>query len=110
MRQQICPSEWIKFSNPGAGAAQTLIAEARDMGCRVEAPDQLMHWAQLDSVRRSWTCLTTEIVHTMDERARHDAFLAFGEHPQENMHLTVTRGSVFLPLKVVGSRWSTGIP
>ena len=100
LRQQVCPAEWIKFSNPGAGAVQTLIQQARHMSCRVEAPDQLLRWAQLDAGHKSWTAIAVPAA-TMDERTSHDAFLAMGEHPQENMHLTVTRGSVFLPFRAV---------
>ena len=37
----------------------------------------------------------------MDAKATREAFLAMGEHPQENMHLTVTRGMVCMMLKVV---------
>ena len=100
MRQHVCPAEWIKFSNPGAGAVQTLIQQARHMKCRVEAPDQLLNWAQLGAAHKSWTTIA-QPARTMDERAKHEAFLAMGEHPQENMHLSVTRGSVFLPFKAV---------
>ena len=81
MRQHVCAAEWIKLSNPGAGAVQTLIRQARHMGCRVEAPDQLLHWAQLDAAHSSWTAIAAA-ANSMDERARREAFLAMGEHPR----------------------------